>query len=348
MRLFHNDYNEMCHPRILAKMTAAACKPMTGYGIDDSCASAASMIRKLCEKDDVAVHFLTGGTQTNLIVIAAALRPHQAVIAPISAHISEHETGAIEASGHKVITLPADAGKVTAAQVSQIVEDHRRGDGPGMEHMAQPKMVYISQPTEMGTLYSLAELEMLSAACKKYGLYLYVDGARLGYGITADGNDVQIPDLARLCDAFYIGGTKLGTMFGEAVVISNPLIAEDFRYMIKQRGGMLAKGWLLGLQFEAMFEDGLYFQIARHANVLADQIRKTLLAIGYPLVVDSNTNQVFTIMPNVLLDKLSKEFMFTEWSRVDDSHRMIRFCTSWATTRENTDLLCQRLKEMTN
>lgn len=346
MRLFHNDYNEMCHPKILAKLNAAAVEPMTSYGVDCHCENAAEMIRKLCGREDVMVHFLLGGTQTNLTVIASALRPYQAVIAPISAHINEHETGAIEATGHKIVLLPEHAGKISAAQVSKFVEEHYGGNGCAAEHMAQPKLVYISQPTELGTLYTLSELETLAVVCKNYGLYLYVDGARLGYGLAADGNDVQISDLARLCDAFYIGGTKQGTMFGEAVVITNPSIAEDFRYMIKQRGGMMAKGWLLGLQFEAMFEDGLYFQSAKQANIFSDQIRRTLRDLGYPLVVESNTNQVFTIMSDSVLDELSKEFMFTEWSRVDENHRMIRFCTSWATTQESTDLLCDKIVEL--
>lgn len=319
---------------------------MVGYGTDEVCRSAADRIRKLCGREDASVHFLTGGTQTNLTVLAASLRPHQAVVAPVGAHIDEHETGAIEATGHKVITLPTDDGKLTAQQVEQVMLHHLSGEGPGTEHMPQPKLVYISVPTELGTLYKLSELEALAQTCQKYGLYLYGDGARLGYGLTAAGNDVTMADMCRLFDAFYIGGTKLGTMFGEAVVILNPAIAEDFRYLIKQRGGMLAKGWLMGLQFEAMLEDGLYFRIGKEANAKADRIRTTLQQLGHPMPVDSPTNQVFTVLSDDLLDSLCKDFCITEWGRADETHRMIRFCTSWSTTWEEVQALCEKLVEL--
>ena len=343
MYLFQNDYNKMCHPKVLEKLNQTAQCGMIGYGMDESCDRAAALIRGLCGREDVAVHFLSGGTQTNLTVIAAALRPHQAVVAPISAHISEHETGAIEATGHKVICLPHTDGKITAQQIDDLVRDHFRGDGPGSEHMPQPKLVYASFPTEWGTLYSCDELEAISHVCRQWGLYLYIDGARLGYGLTAAGNDVSMTDLARIADAFYIGGTKQGTMFGEAVVITNPAINDDFRYIIKQRGGMLAKGWLIGRQFEAMFEDGLYFTSAAGANILADKIRKTIVDLGYPMPVCSTTNQVFATMPDTMLNRLSEQFLFTEWSRSDETHRTVRFCTSWSTTQEEVELLCNEL-----
>ena len=347
MRLFHNDYNAMCHPAILQKMQDMAPVAVTSYGLDPVCEKAAGYIRQACQNPALSVHFLSGGTQTNLTVIAAALRPHQAVIAAASGHISEHETGAIEATGHKVLELPASDGKITASQVEKVVLDHYSPDGPGGEHMPQPKMVYISQPTELGTLYTLNELESLAETCQKYGLDLYADGARLGYGLTAPGNDITLPDMARLCDVFYIGGTKVGAMFGEAVVIRNPSLSQDFRYFIKQRGGMLAKGWLLGLQFEALFENGLYFTISRLANGQAQQIRDALKRLGYPLVVDSPTNQVFTVMSDGVLARLEREFSFTNWCRVDPEHRMIRFCTSWATRQEDTDALCDFLEKIT-
>lgn len=348
MILFQNDYNQACHPQILKKITEYAFTAMPGYGEDPICAHAADLIRKACENNDLSVHFLVGGTQTNLTVIAAALKPYQAVIAPSSGHISEHETGAIEATGHKIIELPSDDGKLRPEQIEQVMLNHFAGNGPGREHTPQPKMVYISDSTEYGTVYSLEELEALGAVCKKYGLYLFLDGARLGYALMAKENNASIADIARICDVFYIGGTKAGTMFGEAVVIRNSILAEDFRYMIKQRGGMLAKGWLLGLQFEALFENGLYFDIGRMANQFADQIRETLVQLNYSLTVDCGTNQVFAVMPDSVLDVLSEEFVFTEMGRVDKMHRTIRFCTSWSTTQEQVDALCCKLKELTN
>ena len=274
MYLFHNDYNEICHPEVLKRMQQAAPLQMDGYSEDPFCQSAAEKIRALCARDDIAVHFLVGGTQTNLTVIAAALRPHQGVICASSGHIHVHETGAIEATGHKVLALDSHDGKIRAEQIRKSVEDHWAD--ASHEHIAQPKMVYISHPTELGTTYSLQELEQISGVCREKGLYLFVDGARLGYALAARDSDVTLEDLTRLTDAFYIGGTKVGAMFGEAVVITSPAIAEDFRYIIKQRGGMLAKGWLLGLQFDALLDDGLYMRISRHADDLADRLRQTL------------------------------------------------------------------------
>lgn len=345
MLLFHNDYNEMCHPYVMEKMMAVQAMQMPGYGEDPCCVRAAQLIRKLCENDDLAVHFLVGGTQANLTVIDAALRPHQAAVGAVSAHINVHETGAVEATGHKVIALPSPDGKITAAQISKVMQAHLTD--ASHEHMAQPKLVYLSNPTELGTIYSLSELKDISAVCKEYGLFLFVDGARLGYGLTASGNDLTLPDLAGLCDVFYIGGTKVGAMFGEAVVISNPVIAEDFRYLIKQHGGMLAKGWLLGVQFEALLENGLYFDISAHADRMADMLRSTLEKHGYPLLVDGVTNQVFAVLPDLLLEKLSSDFTFSEQERVDETHRAVRFCTSWATKPEDVMSLCNRIELLT-
>lgn len=346
MYLFQCDYNRMCHPAVLAKMISAESEPMVGYGTDRACSTAANMIRTLCGKNNIAVHFLSGGTQTNLTVIAACLRPHQAVIAAESGHISEHETGAIEATGHKVLTLSPDNGKISAGQIDRLVAQHYIPTGPGPEHTPQPKLVYISMSTEMGTVYTLSELEQISSVCKKHNLFLYVDGARLGYALAAKGNDVTMKDLARLCDAFYMGGTKQGAMFGEAVIITNPVVAEDFRYMIKQRGGMLAKGWLMGLQFEALLENNLYFEISAHANAMADRIRTAVADSGFTLTAVNPTNQVFAIMPDTALDILAQTFMFTEWTRIDAQHRMVRFCTSWATQEEEVDRLCAALMKV--
>ena len=341
MIYFHNDYNEGCHCKILDKLIATNLEQTTGYGEDQYCAQAADRIRKVCGRNDLAVHFLVGGTQANLTVIAAALRPHQAALGATSAHINVHETGAVEATGHKVLSVPSADGKITAAQVRNTVEMHRASGS--FEHEAQPKLVYISNPTELGTIYSLSELEELSAVCKEFGLYLFLDGARLGYGLAAAGNDVTMADLARLCDVFYIGGTKVGALFGEAVVISNPAIKEDFRYLIKQRGAMLAKGRLLGIQFDVLMEDNLYFELGAHGVRLADKIRDTLNEIGVSYLVSSPTNQIFPILSDAFLNELGKKFVFTEMERVDESHRAVRFCTSWASTEKNVDALCKEL-----
>ena len=345
MIYFNNDYSEGCHEKVLARLIETNMEQSFGYGEDAHCRSAADKIRKLCGREDLAVHFLVGGTQTNLTVICSALRPHQGVLGASSAHIQVHETGSIEATGHKVMWLPSDDGKITAEQVRMAVIQHRN-DG-AFEHMTQPKMVYISNPTELGTLYSLEELDALSTACRELGLYLFLDGARLGYGLVAKGNDVTLADLARLCDVFYIGGTKVGALFGEAVVFSNPALAEDFRYIMKQRGGLLAKGRLLGVQFDALFTDNLYFTIAAHAVKLADRIRETLDELGWTYLVPGVTNQIFPILPDRLLDKLSKNFTFSEQERVDENHRAVRFCTSWATKEENVLALCESLTTLT-
>ena len=344
MVFFNNDYSEGCHSEILELLCKTNMVQSPGYGVDDYCAEAADIICTLCENNNLAVHFLVGGTQANLTVISAALRPHQGVVGAETAHVQVHETGAIEATGHKVLSLPTSDGKITAAQVEETVKAHFQDDSA--EHMVQPKLVYISNPTELGTIYSKKELEKLSETCRNNGLYLFLDGARLGYGLTAKDNDLTLPDLARLCDVFYIGGTKVGALFGEAVVISNPVLAEDFRYLIKQHGGMLAKGRLLGLQFYGLLRNGLYFDIARRANELADQLRDTLEILGYPFLVPGTTNQIFPVLPDALLNELRKEFSFSEQQRMDDSHRAVRFCTSWATTQENVDALCAALKRL--
>ena len=344
MLYFNNDYAEGCHQSILDALVKTNMEQTLGYGEDDYCAAAREKIRKACSNDNLAVHFLVGGTQTNLTVIDAALRPHQGALCASSGHIHVHETGAVEATGHKVLTLPSTDGKITARQVEQAVLAHR-ADG-AFEHIVQPKLVYISNPTELGTLYTKQELEELSAVCQKLGLYLFLDGARLGYGLMAKGNDLTMADIARLCDVFYIGGTKVGALFGEAVVIRNPALAEDFRYIIKQHGGMLAKGRLLGIQFDTLFTDDLYYKISAHADAMADRLRDTLAEIGAPLLVPGTTNQVFAILPDTLLEELAKTVTFSEQERVSDTHRAVRFCTSWATKTENVDTLCRKLKEL--
>lgn len=344
MIYFNNDYSEGCHPRILERLQKTNMEQTPGYGTDSYCIKAAEYIRNACDNNALSVHFLVGGTQANLTVIDAALRPHQGVLGAQSAHIHVHETGAVEATGHKVLALPSEDGKISAKKIEEAVVAQR--EDSAAEHIVQPKMVYISNPTELGTIYSLAELAAISRVCRQNGLYLFMDGARLGYGLTAAGNDVTLKDIASLCDVFYIGGTKVGALFGEAVVIGNPAIAEDFRYLIKQHGGMLAKGRLLGLQFCALFEDGMYFDIARYANHLADQIRSTLVDIGCEFLVPGVTNQIFPILPDKVLTQLEKRFSFTYQTRVDTERSAVRFCTSWATTQENVDALCKELRKL--
>jgi len=344
MRLFHNDYNAVCHAAILQYMADYAQQQMPGYSTDSICADAAKLIRKQCGNDDLAVHFLVGGTQTNMTVIAAALRPHQAVISADSGHINVHETGAVESTGHKVIAIASKDGKITAEQIRCVVEQQRNSEDA--EHIAQPKMVYISNPTEYGTTYKRDELRAISEYCRKNCLYLYLDGARLGYALAAADNDITLADYAELCDAFYIGGTKVGAMFGEALVISAPEIAEDFRYIIKQRGGMLAKGWLLGMQYKVLFENNLYYEISLHADRLADMLRKTLIDCGFSLFLPGTTNQVFVSLPNQLLDRLGKNFSFAVWEKVDADHTVVRFCTSWATKEEDLLLLCDAIRKL--
>lgn len=344
MILFQCDYNEGAHPRIMERLMATNMEQTVGYGEDEYCAHAAELIRRACGDDELAVHFLVGGTQANLTVIDAALRSHQGVLCAVTGHINVHETGAVEACGHKVLGLSGTDGKVTAAQVQEACEAHLKDDS--FEHTVQPKMVYISNPTELGTIYSRAELKALSETCHKYGLYLFLDGARLGYGLAAPDNDLTFPDLAALCDVFYIGGTKVGALFGEAVVIKNEELKKDFRYFIKQKGGMLAKGRLLGVQFAALFEDGLYDQISRHAIELAEKLRAAFDEKGYPYLVENRTNQIFPIMPDEQLEKLGKEFGYCYQQRVDADHSAVRFCTSWATKEENVDALIAAVRAL--
>ena len=338
MLYFNCDYTEGAHPRVLEKMLETNLEQTVGYGEDPYCEAARELIRRECQRQDVDVQFLVGGTQTNFTVIRAALRPYQGVLSPATGHINGHETGAVEATGHKVLALPTGTeGKITAAQVEEAVRAHWADEA--REHLVQPKMVYISHPTENGALYTLAELEALSETCKELGLYLFLDGARLGYGLTARGSDVSLGDLARLCDVFTIGGTKCGALLGEAVVIANPDLQRDFRYSIKQNGGMLAKGRLLGLQFLALFEDDLYYDICRAANEQAYRIAAACKEAGFPFFTASPTNQQFPIFPNRLLAKLREKYAVSIWAKVDEEHTAIRLCTSWATREEAVDQL---------
>lgn len=329
------DYSEGGHPRIMDALMRTNMEQTVGYGQDEHCRHAAELIRKRIGRDDADIHFLVGGTQTNFTMIAAALRTHEAVISPARGHICVHETGAVEATGHKVIHIPATDAKLKAEQIDECMEFHAD------EHFVKPKLVYISQPTELGTVYSKAEIEAIRQKCDKYGLYLYIDGARLAVGLTCSACDMTIEDMARLSDAFYIGGTKNGMLFGEALVILNEKLKPDFRFVLKQKGGMLAKGRLLGIQFEEMFKDDLYFELGRHANHAADVLRDGLKAMGLDFVTDSPTNQIFPIFENHVLTKLSECCVYEDEGKIDENHRAVRFCTSWATPMKDVEeLLC--------
>ena len=330
MIYFNSDYLEGAHPSIMVRLAETNMVQTVGYGEDEYCEAAREKIKTACQAPEADVHFLVGGTQTNTTVIAAILRPWQGVISAVSGHINCHEAGAIESTGHKVITLPTTNGKITAQQVQDYVEWHRNDEST--EHIVQPGMVYISHPTEGGTLYTKAELTALYDTCRRYGLPLFIDGARLGYGLMAEESDMTLPEIARLCDVFYIGGTKVGALFGEN-------LKKDFRFIMKQRGGRMAKGRLLGVQFDTLFTNDLYFKISRHAIEMAHQIRDIFVSAGYPLLFDSPTNQQYPIMSDDELAILGKSFGYEYWERVDETHSGVRFCASWATKQEHVDAL---------
>ena len=340
---FDCDYLEGCHPAILDLLAKTNFEQTEGYGCDKYCEKAKKLILASCGfsgkrgKNIPDVHFLVGGTQTNTTVISAILRPHQGVVAALTGHINVHETGAIESTGHKVLSLPSKDGKLTSEQVEKYVSACE--NDCNYEHIVQPGMVYISLPTENGTIYSKKELSELREVCLRHDLALFIDGARLGYGLAADENDLALSDIVSLCDVFYIGGTKIGALFGEAVVISNNAFKKDFRNIIKQRGGMLAKGRLLGIQFIALFTDGLYFRLAEHAVSAATKIKTALAAKGIKFLFDSPTNQIFPIFPDEIYEKLSKKFSFAFWEKMDDRHTAVRICTSWATKDKDVDKL---------
>lgn len=333
MILFNSDYTEGAHSRILERLMETNLEQTTGYGEDAYCEAAREAIRKVCDAPEADVHFLVGGTQANFTVISSALKPYQGVLCADTGHINVHETGAVEACGHKVLALPGKDGKITAEQIRNAHDLHWSDESH--EHIAQPKMVYISHPTELGTLYTKGELEEIGRVCRECGLYLFLDGARLGYGLMAPGTDVTIADIAKICDVFYIGGTKVGALFGEAVVIMNPQLKPDFRYCIKQKGGMLAKGRLLGIQFLELFRDGLYFEIAKHAIDMAMILKEGLKEKGYSFFMDSVTNQQFIMIEDEKLEKIREKYGVTYQQRYDETHSVIRLCTSWATTEEN-------------
>ena len=337
---FNNDYSEGAHPQILKAMMETNLEQNTGYSLDVHTERAKELIRQEIQRQDSDIHLLVGGTQTNLLGISCALRPHQAVICAETGHINVHETGAIEATGHKVLGQATPDGKLTASRIQNALDLHTD------EHMVQPKMVYISNSTEVGTQYSLNELEEISRFCRQRGLYLFLDGARLGSALTSSANDLTLADIARLTDLFYIGGTKNGALFGEALIISHPDLKPDFRYLIKQRGAMLAKGWLLGIQFEELFQNQLFYDMAAHANQMADRLRKGIAACGYSFHWDSKTNQLFPILPNTVMDQLKKDFLFSPQLTTDEHHTCIRLVTSWATKPEAVEAFLKTLQKL--
>ena len=340
MYSFKNDYSEGAHERILKALGKTNYEQTDGYGVDYHTEKAVEILKEKIECQNADVHLLVGGTQVNLTAISAFLRPHQAAIGADTSHINCHETGSIEATGHKVITMKTDEGKLTPSLIQKVVDSHQD------EHMVQPKLVYISNSTELGTLYTKTELAKLHDCCKKNKLLLYLDGARLGSALVSEKNDLTLPDIAKLVDAFYIGGTKNGVLFGEALVICNDDLKEDFRYFIKQKGGLLAKGRLLGIQFEELFKDDLYFELARHANNMAIILKNALIEKGYGFLCDSYTNQQFPILPNEVVKKISEKYGFNVEREIDENSTAIRLVTSWATSKEKVLEFVEDLNNM--
>ncbi len=338
---FESDYTEGAHEEILKKLCETNLEQLSGYGADKYCDSAKDKIKKVCGCTDAEVFFLVGGTQTNQTVISTMLQPYEGVVSANTGHISTHEAGAIEYTGHKVLTLPHEYGKIKAEDLKRYLENFYADDN--FEHTVFPGMVYISHPTEYGTLYTLDELTAISSVCRKYDIPLYLDGARLGYALESNGTDVKITDIAKLCDAFYIGGTKVGALCGEAVVFTHNNAPKHFFTMIKQHGALLAKGRLLGVQFDTLFTDDLYFKISRHAIKMADKMREAFKNKGYQFFMETITNQIFIVLENERMEQLKKSVSFGFWEKFDDTHTVVRFASSWATREEDVDKLIEML-----
>ena len=339
--LFFDDYSEGAHPRILEALQRTNLQQEPGYVMDSFAVEASRLIRERFGTAEADVHFVASGTHANLCVLSAMLRPWESVIAADSGHINQHETGSIEATGHKINAVKGEAGKVRPEEIQEMVEFHN------FDQMVLPRAVYISQSTELGTVYTRAELTALSAKCKEHGLYLFVDGARLGAAFSARGGDLDPATFASLVDVFYIGGTKNGALIGEAIVIVNPQLKDHFRFNLRQRGGLLAKGRAVSLQFQELFRDDLYFDIAKHANSLAEKLAVGIKQCGYELVVDAPTNQVFPIFPNRLIERLQQEYGFHFWEKFDEQRSVVRLVTSWATEESDVLKFLKTLKEIT-
>ncbi|MBR5931955.1 MAG: aminotransferase class I/II-fold pyridoxal phosphate-dependent enzyme [Lachnospiraceae bacterium] len=334
---FINDYCEGAAPEILKRLEETNYVKTVGYGLDEFCKSAEDKIRKACACPEAEVYFLTGGTQTNMVTIDALTKPYEGVVATVEGHVNTHEAGAIEYSGHKVLTLPSHDGKMHATDLKDLLVTYY-GDA-NYEHMVAPGIVYISHPTELGTIYTKAELTALHEVCAEYKIPLFLDGARLGYGLMAEGTDVTLPDIAELTDVFYIGGTKVGALFGEALVFTKHNMPYRFNTMVKQHGAMVAKGRLLGLQFDTLFTDDLYFRISRNAIETAARLKKGLKEKGYTFFLDSPTNQIFVTVTNEKMKELEEKVIFSFWGAIDADHTVIRFVTSWATRMEDVEEL---------
>lgn len=341
MLYFTSDYMEGAHEKVLRKLSESNMEPLPGYGTDVYCERAKEKIKALCRCDSADVFFLVGGTQTNAVVINTFLKSYEGVVCADNGHIYTHEAGAVEFTGHKVLNLPGECGKLKADTLRKYLETFFADENH--EHAVFPGMVYISHPTEYGTLYSKAELEQLSSVCQKYEIPLYLDGARLGYGLMSKNTDVTLPDIARLCDAFYIGGTKVGALCGEAVVFTKNNTPKHFMTIVKQHGALLAKGRLLGVQFDTLFTDNLYFDISRHAIDMAELLKQGLSQKEYCFYMDSPTNQQFIIMENTQMEALKKDVAFSFWEKYDETHTVVRFATSWATKEEDVRALLDLL-----
>jgi len=341
---FNNDYNRSAHPDIIQALENTNSESYGGYGIDTWCESACAEIKKYLGSNNCDIHFLVGATQANYTIIASALRPFESIICADSGHINVHETGAVENTGHKITALTAKDGKITASQIAAQAELFSQSKIK--EHITEPKLVYISFPTEYGTIYKKQELKEISDVCKKYGMYLFADGARLGYGLGSDECDLTLSDLASLTDVFYIGGTKCGALFGEAVIITNNELKKNFRSYMKQNGALLAKGWLLGIQFYTLFKNGLYFDITKKADALALQIKKAFAEKGIQPYIDSSTNQQFMVLPNSLTEKLSKKYIFEFEAKIDEENSCVRFCTSWGTSESDVNTLIDDIHKL--
>ena len=334
---FTCDYSEGAHPKILERLTATNFEQLPGYGTDHYCESAKEKIRAACEAPEAEVFFLVGGTQTNSTIIAAMLADYEGVVSAETGHIGVHEAGAVEYTGHKVLTIPSHHGKVDPKELRDYLE--AATTDPNYEPMVFPGMVYISFPTEYGTIYSKAELEEIHGIAAHYGLPLMIDGARLGYGLTSPACDLTLPELASLCEVFYIGGTKVGCLCGEAVVFPRGNAPKHFYTITKQHGAMLAKGRVLGIQFDTLFTDNLYFEISRHAIDMAMQLKELLRQKGCTFFIDSPTNQQFIVLENKKIEELGKHVAYDPWDRVDPDHTAIRLATSWATQPEQLEEL---------
>ncbi len=337
MLSFTCDYTQGAHPKILERLIETNMEQLPGYGNDRYCESAKEKIRKACGCPDAEIYFLAGGTQTNATVIDSVLQKYEGVISAQTGHINVHEAGAVEYTGHKVLTLPAWEGKIRADELEELLKTF--WDDGSREHMVFPGMVYLSHPTEYGTLYTKAELEAISSICRSYKIPLYLDGARLGYGLMSLQTDVTLPMIADLCDIFYIGGTKVGALCGEAVVFPHKNAPCHFLTLIKQHGALMAKGRLVGIQFDTLFTDDLYFRISRHAIEMAELMKKGFAKKGYSFFLDSPTNQQFILLDNVKLEELQKKVDFEIWERPDEEHTVVRFATSWGTAAEDIEEL---------